>query len=117
MCDRENRRIVRFDLEGQFVDTLATGLRRPCSVAFQGDHVAVAELEGRVTILDRKGAEVAHLGDNPDAGQRANFDVPPAKWTEGLFTAPHGVCFDAQGSLYVQDWNRSGRISKLRRVD
>jgi len=116
VCDRENRRLVHFDLDGKFVATLATGLRRPCSVAFAGDHVAVAELEGRVTLLDGKNKEVAHLGDNPDETQRANFGVPPASWKEGVFTAPHGLAFDRDGALYVQDWNQSGRLSKLRRV-
>jgi sugar lactone lactonase YvrE len=116
VCDRENRRLVRFDLGGSYVDTLATGLRRPCAVAFHGDAIAVAELEGRVTILDAEGKEVAHLGDNPDEGERANFGVPPSSWKDGIFTAPHGLAFDAKGNLYVQDWNRSGRLSKLRRV-
>lgn len=117
VCDRENRRLVRFGLEGRFVDTFAVDLRRPCAVAFQGDAIAVAELEGRVTILDAKGGVLAHLGDNPDEAQRANFGVAPASWKEGIFTAPHGLAFDARGDLLVQDWNQSGRISKLRRVD
>jgi hypothetical protein len=108
--------LVRFDLGGTYVDTLATGLRRPCAVAFHGDAIAVAELEGRVTIIDAEGKEVAHLGDNPDEGERANFGVPPSSWKDGIFTAPHGLAFDAKGNLYVQDWNRSGRLSKLRRV-
>lgn len=116
VCDRENRRLVHFDLDGKFVDTAATGLRRPCTVAFKGDHLAVAELEGRVTILDAKNAEVAHLGDNPDESQRANFGVPPASWKDGIFTAPHGLAFDPSGDLFVQDWNQSGRVSRLRRV-
>jgi sugar lactone lactonase YvrE len=114
VCDRENRRLVRFDLDGTYVDTLAKDLRRPCTVAFRGDALAVAELEGRVTILDAAGKELAHLGDNPDASQRANFGVPPESWKDGIFTAPHGLAFDARGDLYVQDWNQSGRISKLR---
>ena len=116
VCDRENRRLVRFDLDGKFVDTFARDLRRPCSVSFLGDAVAVAELAGRVTILDAKGAVLAHLGDNPDESQRANFGVPPEAWKDGIFTAPHGIAFDAQGDLLVQDWNQSGRISKLRRA-
>ena len=116
VCDRENRRLVRFDLDGNYVDTIATGLRRPCSVAFRGDHLAVAELEGRVTILDGKNAEIAHLGDNPDTSQRANYSTSPAAWKNGVFTAPHGLAFDAGGDLYVQDWNQSGRISRLRRL-
>jgi len=116
VCDRENRRLVHFDLDGKFVATLATGLRRPCSVAFRGDHLAVAELEGRVTILDGRNSEVAHLGDNPDEKQRANFGVKASDVAEGIFTAPHGLAFDAAGDLYVQDWNQSGRVSHLRRV-
>jgi DNA-binding beta-propeller fold protein YncE len=113
VCDRENRRLQRFDLDGRFVDVAATDLRRPCAVAFHGDHVAVAELEGRVTILDDDFDVVAHLGNNPDRGQWANNGVPAAKWSPGVFTAPHGVCFDDEGNLYVMDWNATGRISKL----
>jgi hypothetical protein len=117
VCDRENRRLQRFDLEGRHVDVPAAGLRRPCSISIRGDVLAVAELEGRVTLLDASFKVLAHLGDNPDASQWANNGVPPASWTEGVFTAPHAVCFDEEGNLYVMDWNAAGRISKLRREE
>ncbi|MCZ6836231.1 MAG: 6-bladed beta-propeller, partial [Planctomycetota bacterium] len=93
-------------------------LRRPCAMALSddGDWLAIAELEGRVTILDRDFKVVAHLGDNPNQGHWANNGVPPDAWTEGIFTAPHAVQFDAKGNLYIMDWNASGRISKLKRV-
>ena len=52
VCDRENRRIQRFDLDGKFIDIPATDLRRPCAIGITGDELAVAELEGRVTVLD-----------------------------------------------------------------
>jgi hypothetical protein len=116
VCDRENRRLQRFDLEGNLVDVPVTGLRRPCSLSLAGEYTAVAELEGRVTILDQSFQPVAHLGDNPQRGQWANNGVKPAEWIEGVFTAPHACCFDDAGNLYVMDWNASGRISKLRRV-
>ncbi|HUR39476.1 MAG TPA: hypothetical protein VM222_08275, partial [Planctomycetota bacterium] len=32
------------------------------------------------------------------------------------FTAPHGACWDSKGDLYVEDWNKSGRVNKLKRV-
>jgi sugar lactone lactonase YvrE len=115
VCDRENRRLQRFDLEGNPIDVPVTGLRRPCSVSFWGEYLAVAELEGRVTVLDRGFEAVARLGDNSDRTQWANNGVKPEHWTEGVFTAPHACCFDAEGNLYVMDWNASGRISKLRR--
>jgi hypothetical protein len=113
VCDRENRRLQRFSLEGKFLEVLATGLRRPCHVDFWGELTVVAELEARVTILDRHFQVLAHLGDNPDQTQWAKNPVGPEQWQEGVFIAPHGVCFDTTGNLYVMDWNRSGRISKL----
>lgn len=117
VCDRENRRLQHFDLDGKFVKVVAENLRRPCSLSFHGDQVAVAELEARVTILDGGNKQVAHLGDNPDRKQWANYNVPPDQWKQGIFTAPHGVSFDRSGDVYVMDWNSSGRVSKFKHVD
>ncbi|MCF7731727.1 MAG: hypothetical protein K9N23_08565 [Akkermansiaceae bacterium] len=113
VADRGNRRLVHTDLEGKFIGIHAKGLRLPCMVDIMGDFCAVAELEARVTILDKDGVPVAFLGDNPDTGQWANFGVAPGDFKEGIFTAPHGLCFDREGNLYVQDWNATGRVTKL----
>lgn len=117
VCDRENRRLQYFDLDGKFLSVAATDLRRPCSISFHGDHAAVAELEARVTILDKDNKQVAHLGDNPDQTQWAKYGVPPEQWKPGIFTAPHGVAFTHDGNVYVLDWNASGRLSKFKQVD
>ena len=116
VCDRENRRLQHFDLEGNFVSVITEGLRRPCSVSILGDLVAVAELQGRVTILDKNNHPIAFLGDNPDTGQWAKNPVPPEAWNDGIFTAPHGISYDAHGNLYVMDWNKNGRVNKLEKV-
>ena len=120
VCDRENRRLQRFDLDGKHVDVPVEGLRRPCALAaWSGDgrHLyAVAELEGRVTLLDGEWNVLGHLGDNPDTSQWARNGVPAGDWTEGIFTAPHGCCFDEGGNLYVMDWNAVGRMTKMRRT-
>ena len=116
MADRENRRLVHLDLEGNWIGVHATNLRRPCALSFHGDYCAVAELEARVTILDKNGAPVAFLGDNPNRKQWAKFPVPVKAWLEGVFTAPHGLSYDAEGNLYVQDWNATGRVTKLVKV-
>jgi hypothetical protein len=115
VADRENRRLCHLDLEGNWIGVHATNLRRPCSFSWHGEHLGVAELEARVAILDKSGAPVAFLGDNPDRKKWANFGVKPEDQQAGLFTAPHGLGFAANGDLYVQDWNVSGRITKLRR--
>lgn len=116
VCDRENRRLVHLDLEGEWVGVVAEGLRRPCSVAFCGDSFGVAELEGRVTVFDGSNRPVAHVGDNPQRKHWANYRVPVSEWREGVFNAPHGVAFDKEGNLFVMDWNASGRISRLNLV-
>ena len=113
VADRGNRRLVHTDLEGRFIGVHSRGLRLPCMVDIKGDFCAVAELEARVTILDKEGVPVAFLGDNPDKAQWAKFGVAPADFKEGIFTAPHGLCFDQAGNLYVQDWNATGRVTKL----
>jgi hypothetical protein len=34
----------------------------------------------------------------------------------GIFTAPHGLSFDKEGNLYVEDWNQTGRVTKLAKL-
>lgn len=112
IADREKRRLVHFDLDGKFIAEVITGLRRPCAVSILNGQVAIAELEGRVALLNEKNELVGVLGDNPTAKERANFGVSTDDWKIGVFTAPHGLSWDAEGNLYVQDWNVSGRVSK-----
>jgi hypothetical protein len=116
VCDRENKRLVELDLDGKFVRTLATDLRRPCAISLFKGYIGIAELEGRVAILDHDGKLVATLGDNPDKEQWAKFKLAPEFWRDGIFIAAHGLSFDAAGNLYVEDWNFAGRVTKLRRV-
>lgn len=121
VADRENNRLQVFDLDGkplrEVKDVEHDLLRRPCHVHPFGSELAVADLAGRVTLLDSALNLVAHLGDNPDPAKRARNDVLPADWRDGEFISPHCANFDSQGNLYVTDWVSTGRISKLRRVE
>lgn len=113
VCDRENHRLQWFSMDGTFVRLMDKDLRRPCNVwPFDAGWV-VADLGGRITFLGHDDEVVMHLGDNPDPQQRAQNGVPRAKWQDGLFLAPHSVCVDSKGCIYVMDWNRAGRITKL----
>jgi DNA-binding beta-propeller fold protein YncE len=117
VCDCDNRRLQEFDLSGKFVRVLVNDLGRPANVSFSGQNMAVAELEGRVTILDQNNAPVAYLGANPDQKQWADFRLPQSSWKEGVFVAPHGLCWEGgTGNLYVQDWSIPGRLTKLEPV-
>ena len=113
IADREKRRLVHFTLEGAFIAEVITGLRRPCAISIAPNgQVAIAELEGRVALLDKYNQLIGVLGDQPEPGQRANYKVPVAKWKADIFNAPHGLSWDRRGNLYVQDWNFIGRVTK-----
>lgn len=115
VCDRENRRLCHFDLDGKYVRTLTQHLRRPCQVGFLGDYAVVSELEGRATILDRDNVPVAFLGDNPQKAQWAKYELNPRDIRAGVFSAAHGCFIDSDSNIYVSDWNQTGRVTKLAR--
>jgi hypothetical protein len=119
ICDRNHTpkgRLLHYDLEGNFVEEVITGLGMPTSAAVQGDYVSVPDLHGRVVILDKSNTIMAVLGHNPDPAKGRNFNIPQDQWQEGIFSGTHGSFWDQEGNLYVQDWTVSGRIFKLVRV-
>lgn len=116
VCDRENRRLCHFDLDGKYVRTVTEHLRRPCQVSFHGDFAVVSELEGRATILDRDNVPVAFLGDNPRTDQWANYDLDPESISAATFSAAHGCFIDRAANIYVSDWNHKGRVTKLAKL-
>jgi hypothetical protein len=116
VCDRENRRLCHFDLDGRYVRTVTQHLRRPCQVSFHGDYALVSELEGRATILDRDNVPVAFVGDNPQKAQWATYDLDPHAIDVAVFSAAHGCFIDSEANIFVSDWNRTGRLTKLSRV-
>jgi len=116
VCDRENRRLCHFDLDGRYVRTLTQHLRRPCHASFHGDYALVSELEGRTTILDRDNVPVAFVGDNPQKAQWANYNLDPRAIHSTVFSAAHGCFIDSEANIFVSDWNQAGRLTKLSRV-
>lgn len=119
ICDRNHTpqgRLVHYDLEGNFIAEVITGLGMPTSVSIHGDYVAVPDLTGLVWVLNKSNKVVAELGRNPDPAKGRQYKVPQDQWVEGAFSGTHGSYWDQAGNLYVQDWNVSGRIMKLVRV-
>ncbi|MSR75810.1 MAG: hypothetical protein EXS14_10125 [Planctomycetes bacterium] len=116
VADRENHRLQRFKLDGTLLKVISGDLRRPCKLSLHGTDLAVADLAGRVTVLDAEDKLVTHLGDQPLPEHRANNGVPKTLWKDGEFLAPHGIAFDSEGNLYVMDWLSLGRVTKLKRI-
>jgi DNA-binding beta-propeller fold protein YncE len=116
VADRENSRLQFFTATGQFLREW-TEIARPCQVAVSLlGHVYVAELGyragmwpgttapgpdatgGRVSVFDFEGVLLARWGggSNPCAA--------------GDFFAPHDLCLDSRGDLYVGEviWSAGG---------
>ena len=119
ICDRNHipkGRLVHYTLDGKFIEEVVTGLGMPTSVSIRGNYVAVPDLHGRLVILDKSNTIMSVLGFNSDHEQRANYNIDQKDWIEGIFSGTHGSSWDAEGNLYIQDWNISGRIMKLVRM-
>jgi sugar lactone lactonase YvrE len=102
VCDRENWRIQRFSLAGDYLGKVAA--RRPTDIVVDGDGLRyVSELLHRVTIYDEDDHVIARIG-----GQE--------KREPGEFVAPHSVWLDSAGSLYVTEVLEGQRVAKFRRV-
>jgi hypothetical protein len=113
VCNRESNRVEEWDTDGNLVKILARDLRMPAAVQIRGDYVAIGELKGRITVLDKNNQIVAQIGDNPKEDQRANYGLEPSQWTEGICNSPHGISFDGAGNIICSEWSKYGRLSKF----
>jgi DNA-binding beta-propeller fold protein YncE len=120
VADRNNHRLQWFSLDGKHLKTLDgvenDFLRLPAALNIRGTDLAIADLNGRVTILDRDNKLVAHIGDSANDKKQATNQIAPDQWVDGQFIAPHGVSWDGAGNLYVSEWMLAGRVVKLKRV-
>ncbi|MCH2111941.1 MAG: hypothetical protein MK213_03710 [Planctomycetes bacterium] len=117
VADRENDRLQLFTPEGEFIGVVPTELSRPCHIDVSKEGWVVAELNGRVSVLERDGSVLARLGEQADPSMRANYFAAPSTWKEGEFIAPHCVAWVPNGGIYVAGWNATGRLTRLVRVD
>lgn len=114
--DRFSDRLLHMDLDGRPLGVIASGLLRPSAVAVFHDELAVAEIAGGVTILGLQGQIITSIGANDRADEVMTNQIPPARWRAGLFYAPHGITYDASGNLLVTEWNKWGRVVRVKRV-
>ena len=112
--DRLNNRVVHLSLAGEFLGVVNDDLLLPAALTIDGDNVIVAELNGRITILDKAGKAVMHVGTNTAEGIGSNR-VPPEQWRTGYVVAPHGVATNAEGDVFIAEFSTFGRVHKFDR--
>jgi len=116
VADRANVRLQYFTLEGKFVSIVTDELRHPCHFDQRGDELLIPDLKGRLTIFDKNNKLVTHLGDNPHESLRANNAPARDQLVAGEFCSPHQAIWDRAGNIYVVEWIKYGRVTKLRHV-
>ena len=129
ITDRDNHRTVVYDGEGKFLRSSMTA-HSPSDFDSMGDMVLIPKLFTGVIIIDRESLElIDEFGVNekvyPHPDGRAYPPIAPEGWPdlagtehikEGVFNSPHGACFAPNGDIYVADWIKGGRVTKLKKL-
>jgi hypothetical protein len=113
--DRENNRLVHLGLDGKFLGVVAKDLWRPSATAIWGDYAIVAELRGRVSILDKAGNIVSTFAVDTNQDEVASANLPPTKWRPGIVTSGHGIALNDHGDVFISEFNRFGRLHRFNR--
>jgi DNA-binding beta-propeller fold protein YncE len=119
VADRANVRLQYFDLDGKHLRIVTKDgdkLRHPCHFDVYDGVLLVPDLHSRVTLLDKENNLITHLGDCEIKNYGGINGRPPAQWKQGQFIAPHGACFDKTGNIFVAEWVKPGRVTKLEKV-
>jgi hypothetical protein len=114
IADRHNDRIEVYSLELEYKRTISGDVRTPCCFYQHKDKIFVPELNSRVSIFDKDDKLVAHLGDGRESD--ASKQKPDNQTNPALFAAPHALCLDSRGDLYVLEWLPFGRPRKFKHV-
>jgi peptidylamidoglycolate lyase len=114
IADRHNDRLEIFSLELEYKRTLQGDVRNPCCFYQHQDKLFIPDLAARVTILDADGKLVTQLGDGKEPDGKT--DKTDNKTNPALFAAPHAMCVDSRGDLYVLEWVDFGRPRKFKHV-
>ncbi|MGX7678631.1 hypothetical protein ACSMXN_07010 [Jatrophihabitans sp. DSM 45814] len=129
IADRENRRVQVYNLEGRYVRSFGDEfLSSPSGFAKWGETLVVAELYGRLALVDAHDTLLGYIGGPTSTTAPLGWPERPG-WPNALsdeghavaavpddhqpFNSPHSVAVDADGNLYVSEWLLGGRYSKI----
>jgi sugar lactone lactonase YvrE len=116
VTDRSRNAFKRFSLEGKLLEVIHLPGACVCRPVIKGDYLYAAvlrspdlntEASGFVTILNKDNKVVSNLGGSNPVYE--NGKLKPLSQTDKIFTHPHDVCVDDEGSIYVAQW-ASGKV-------
>ena len=114
VTDRGNSRVQVFDLNCRFIK--AFHQEHPCCFTEHNGDLIVPDLHAAGMIYDDKDELVATIGQNMDILSQHDWpNVPHEMRVDGKFNSPHGGVADPDGNIYIVEWIKEGRITKLTR--
>ena len=114
VTDRENNRLVWLDFKGNIVAT-HDRLRRPSALSIHNNLLAIAELHGRVTVLDATNKIVAELGTNDNRKQISTPKVRPKDWRLARSLRPTALVSITTVTFWLPSGTSGGRVLKFKR--
>jgi hypothetical protein len=127
VADRANNRIQAFDHDrGRYLGCIGEDfLVRPSGLALWGELLAVAELSGRVSLVDENGKLVERIAPAaesvsarpgwPNTLDSGALEIRP-RLRSGEFNSPHAVAVTPADHLVVSEWLIGGRLVRLERA-
>jgi hypothetical protein len=120
IADRARHRLVVLGLDGTYHREVTGVLHLPSALATCNELLLVAELNGRVTVLDLDDRVVSRSGIDPEAPQRDGWpnslapdgELQRPVTEEGVLNSPHGLAVDATGRVVLAEWLIGGRVSE-----
>jgi peptidylamidoglycolate lyase len=104
VADRANSRVCVMTPELKIKRQVYGDVRNPCCFYQHKEFLYIPDLDHRVTILGKDDKAVAQLGDG--RGKKEGDQTG--------FAAPHGMCVDSRGDLYVIEWVPYARLRKFK---
>lgn len=120
VADRANKRIVYFDIDGNFIRVITDAeFCSPSSFAVVEDGIYVTELHGAITRLESDGSITCiqrndrHETPGWPNGILNNFPIR-AKLEPHEINSPHGICSHPNGNIYFTEWLIGGRVMEYK---
>ena len=105
VTDRSRNAFKRFSLDGKLLEVIHLPGACVCRPVIKDDYLYAAVL--RSPDLNKENKVVSNLGGSMPVYE--NGKLKPLSQTDKIFTHPHDVCVDDEGSIYVAQW-ASGKV-------
>ncbi|MDU0352872.1 hypothetical protein RS130_02070 [Paraglaciecola aquimarina] len=103
VADRENSRIVAYNPQGKFIQTIeGDGISRVCNTDTWQDQLLVPNLNGTVSYLDKNNQLIDTIEINQVLGEKGHKH-------------PHDAIFMSNGDIVIGTWN-PGRLSYWKKL-